>query len=60
MKKITKTINNICLVIEALMGILLIIIFAAGEDFPNLFFILIYILISIYSIKKYFELKKDI
>ena len=60
MKKITKTINNICLVLEALMGILLIIIFATGEDFPNLFFILIYILISIYSIKKYFELKKDI
>ena len=60
MKKITKTINNICLVIEALMGILLIIIFATGEDFPNLFFILIYILISIYSIKEYFELKKDI
>ena len=60
MKKITKTINNICLVLEALMGILLIIIFATGEDFPNLFFILIYIFISIYSIKKYFELKKDI
>ena len=60
MKKITKTINNICLVLEALMGILLIIIFATGEDFPNLFFILIYILISIYSIKEYFELKKDI
>ena len=60
MKKITKTINNICLVIEALMGILLIIIFATGEDFPNLFFILIYILISIDSIKEYFELKKDI
>lgn len=60
MKKITKIINNICLVIEALMGILLIIIFATGEDFPNLFFILIYILISIDSIKEYFELKKDI
>ena len=60
MKKITKTINNICLVLEVLMGILLIIIFATGEDFPNLFFILIYILISIYSIKEYFELKKDI
>ena len=60
MKKITKTINNICLVLEALMGILLIIIFATGEDFPNLFFILIYIFISIDSIKEYFELKKDI
>lgn len=60
MKKITKTINNICLVLEALMGILLIIIFATGEDFPNLFFILIYILISTDSIKEYFELKKDI
>ena len=60
MKKIIKTINNICLVLEALMGILLIIIFATGEDFPNLFFILIYIFISIDSIKGYFELKKDI
>ena len=60
MKKIIKTINNICLVLEALMGILLIIIFATGEDFPNLFFILIYIFISIDSIKEYFELKKDI
>ena len=39
---------------------LLIIIFATGEDFPNLFFILIYIFISIDSIKGYFELKKDI